>query len=99
MVDGMGEEQRGSRVGIGRVVFRLPLLAAKECPVCHARATYDPRESKAPAGWIHFQGFGADEIVCSEACVSQIIAHQKKWLQHMKESRLQLPEEVVLRSK
>lgn len=77
---------------------RIPLLAAKQCPVCSNVSAYDISEGKGPSGWIHLMAFGVDEWVCSEDCVAQIRVHQTALQKQLDESRKEplLPPDVII---
>ena len=77
---------------------RIPLLAAKQCPVCGQAGAYDVSEHKGPVGWIHLMAFGVNEWVCSQDCVAQIRVHQDALQKQLDESRKEpiLPPDVVI---
>jgi hypothetical protein len=88
----MGEAS-GPQIG-----YRIPIIAAKRCPVCGVIGTYDVSSYKMPQHWIRLRAFGVDEIVCSMDCVTQIRIHQEMLQKQLDETRKipLLPPDVVL---
>jgi len=82
----------------GRVNIRVPLLVAKECPVCQQVGVYNMSDAKGPPGWIHLMAFGVNEWVCSDDCVAQIYRHQTALQKQLDESRKEplFPPDVVI---
>jgi hypothetical protein len=74
------------------------LVAPKRCPICLTIGVYDPRELKAPAGWIHLAYRGWDGHVCSTVCEAEQIRRQESWVTRMEKSREEplLPPDVII---
>jgi len=50
------------------IAIKIPLVAAKVCPICGRTQAYDPTETDAPMGWIKLSIYGFDGFVCSWDC-------------------------------
>lgn len=82
----------------GQVMFRIPIIAAKKCPICFISRAFDPRESNAPIGWVHIVYRGVDNYVCSETCQNEVIRRQDAWIERLEKSREDppLPPDVII---
>jgi len=78
------------------VKTNIPLLAAKECPVCHTVKAYNVAAGDCPVGWIDFSYRGAREYVCSETCAAVIVQHQNNLVRHLKENRETLEPDIIV---
>jgi len=78
------------------VRLNIPLLDAKECPICHTVKAYNAAASDCPVGWIDFHYRGARECVCSETCAAVIVEYQHRLVKQLQENRDTLEPDIII---